>query len=886
MSDPSATPDPVGTALDFDRLRVDGRAESLGIDSANPVFSWVVTGDLQGAEPVDAVVAVSLGSETLWRSPRVALGVGVLPRVRYDGPDLAALTRYDWSIQVTVRSDSGEVRALSAQAEFITGVGDDAAWAASRWIGRQEATPLAPDESARARAASRDLAAPLLERRFALAEVPTEALLVTAAGGYARATLNGRPVSSDVLSPGFTDYDRRVQYTVTDVSALLREGENLLRFELGRGFFGLTNPNVWSWQAAPWHAEPCVRALLRFSGGATAAPDVATDADWRVAPGPTLLDDLYGGEIHDRRLAEPRQWSDACLVAGPRGVLVAQTQQPIRVTETMHPVTISNPAPGVFVAHFARVIAGWVRLRARGLAGDTVELRYGEQLRADGLPNSDDEKHYFDDGFQHDVVTLAGPAGAGADGVETWESSFSYKGFQHVEITGWPSAAGPSTADLVACAVHSDVAEISTFNASDPLLDRLHRITVDTMLNNLHGIPTDTPKYEKNGWTGDAMVGADMFLTNLDSALLFEKWVQDVADTRPAGGPPALIAPNAGIFGVDEQAPVWHAAFVLVAWDIFGHTGDPAVLARHRDEFADYLRFELSRSPGGIADTILGDWCSPETDPGGGNPSEDARVTATALLARMLDLMGRIDRVLGRRADAEEWDDALAAVRRAFADAFVDTDGGVVRGVGDDGFRQTHALLALAFDLVPDAEVAARVAAGLAHDVARRGYHLDTGAVGTKHLLPILTRFGHVDAAWRVATQTEFPGWGFWLEQGATSLWEHWKPESRSRGHYFLGTVDDWLTGSVAGLRPVTPGWSEFEVAPAFTDRLESADASVLTPFGRAAVAWRRGPAAVEIDVTVPLGATALVTLPGRDADEAVRLGAGFHRLSSSSSSS
>ncbi|WP_022884264.1 alpha-L-rhamnosidase [Glaciibacter superstes] len=874
-------------ATDFERetiladLRVDHRSETIGIDSERPIFSWIVRTKIPEATLDTARVLVAEVDPatqtvtTVWDSGHTEHRPGTLPELRYDGEPLRSLAHYEWSVEATVADHT-----VTAKSSFVTGL-FDRHWRDARWIGtgsrpQIDAVDERGDTGARAMAPSGVLAAPLLRHEFALPSSVASAHLVVAAGGYARATINGEPVSGDVLSPGFTDYDSRVQYVVNDVTALLREGANAIGLELGRGFYGMTNPNAWSWQKAPWHDEPCARAVLRVLLDTGETRDIVTDETWLAVGGPTILDDLYGGEIYDARRERPgfdrvghdsSNWSAATAVGGPRGALHSQAQQPIRVVETLAATAVTEPQPGVFVVAFPRVIAGWVRVTLRGRAGDCLQLRYGEQLNDDGMPNADDTNGYFSDGFQTDTVTLAG----GKD-PESWESRFSYKGFQYVQVTGWPGGDTPTLSDIEARVVHSDVAETSIFDASEPLLADIHRIVVDTMLNNLHGLPTDTPKFEKNGWTGDGLVGADMFLTNLDSRVLLDKWVDDIADTRHDGGPPALIAPNAGYFGVDTRAPVWHAAYVLIPWELYRHTGSADVLDRHYEGMADYVRFETSRSPGGIADTILADWVSPDTDPGGGNAPEDTRVSATAYLFRMLDVMAQIAVVLDRPVDAEYWRSETERVRTAFIETFVDTGAGVVRGEGDNGYRQTHNALALAFEILTDHELAERVAENLATDVRGRDHRLDTGAIGTKYLLPVLSEWGHAETALAVAMQTGFPSWGFWLENGATSTWEHWKIASRSRGHYFLGTIDDWLTGWVAGLRPEAPGWREIVVAPALTESLDHASASVETPYGRASVAWRRTDGNVAMQVEIPVGATGIVTVPGRPSR---RVGAG-----------
>ncbi|TCV92357.1 alpha-L-rhamnosidase [Luteibacter rhizovicinus] len=845
-------------------------------DVAQPRFSWFVEEAPNDTVQIAWRLRVSTDSHrpgNVWDSGRV-----VSPNPyghEYAGPVLKPATRYYWD--ATVETSAGTATVASY---FDTGLDD---WGVSRWIGKGDGGSTA---------------APLLRKSFRVDGGLRHAALYVAAGGYADVSIDGVPASDAVLSPGFTDYGKRVQYTATDVTQRLHAGENVMAMELGRGFYGMTNPNVWHWERAPWHGEPRVRAVLRLTYTDGHTQDVVTDRSWRLADGPTLLDDLYGGETYDARKAQvgydavgfdDAAWRDAVEVDAPKGKLVAQSQPPIRVLDTLRAIAVTEPKPGTYVFAFPRVIAGWATFAAQAPAGTTLTAVYGEKLLPDGTVDARDEHHYFGNGFQTDRFTLAGR------GIERWHPRFSYKGFRYVQVDGWPKGR-PSTDAVTAQVVHTDVERTGHFESSNELLNWIHTAAVDTMLNNLHGIPTDTPMYEKNGWTGDGMLGADMFLRNFDAGALLAKWVQDIEDTRSADGAPLLIAPNPGWGKV--RAPTWHAAYVLVPWSLYMYRGDRRVLADHVEGMAKYVRMEDARSPGGIADTELGDWVSPETDPGGENAPEDKRVAATAYLYRMARAMGDIERALGDKAAATAFDGMAARVRTAFNSTFYDKVAGRYRGTGDKGYRQAHQLLALAFGLAPD-DQRERIANGLVADVKARDNHLDTGALATKIILPVLTATGHADVAWSVATQTTFPSWGFWKANGATSLWEHWKLASRSRGHYFLGTIDDWLYEDVAGLRPLSPGWERIEVRPALVAWLDRAEAKTRTPYGDVAVAWQREPGGLTVDLRVPVGATALVRLPAGqgspwrvngttlvpercDADFCARMGSGVHRIVSS----
>ncbi|WP_205470849.1 family 78 glycoside hydrolase catalytic domain [Nocardioides sp. SYSU D00038] len=765
---------------------------------------------------------------------------------------------YDDGHVVLVPTDASWRSTQEAPAGWQAPGFDDAAWSA--------AVVHAPygsgDWGSNVVVVERD-AAPVLRREFDLDGDVASARLYVAGAGLVDARLNGAPVSDEVLSVSHTDYEERVHYATHDVTDALTDGPNALTFELGRGFYSMQTSNSWGWERAPWHQDdPAVRAVLRVVHTDGSTEVIGTDAaDWRVTDGATTYDSLYEGDFYDAR-REPvgadtpgyddGEWDRPGVVTGPTGALRARTQPPVRVTETLAATGITEPAPGVFVATFPRQVAGWARIHVEGKVGDEVQLRYGERLLDGGRVNS--STGFTGGDFQTDRYTLAGRPGG-----ETWEPKFSYKGFRFVEITGWPGD-GPELGDIEARVVHTDVAETSSFSSSEPLFDQIHRGAVDTMLNNLHHIPTDTPTYEKNGWTGDAQLGAQMFLRNFDIHPLLTKWLDDVSDSRHADGRPALIAPDPDWdWGVNMQSPTWHAAYVLIPWWMYEETGDRRVIEEHFDGILDYLRLEHSTAVDHISSTGLGDYMSPDQV---GNPPEDMRVSATAYVYEMTRVAADMADLLDRPADAAELREEAAEIRTAFNAAFYDADAGVYRDA-QAGYRQTHNVLAVAFGLVPDGDVQ-RVVDNLARDISEeRDDHLWTGVLGTKYLLPLLTEHGHGDLAYRVATQTDYPSWGRWFEsaEGSTSMWEAWD-DYRSRNHYFLGTIDDWFFEDLAGITPTAPGYRTISVAPQLVGDLTRAAGSVRTPLGEVSSSWTLTGGELDLDVEVPPGATAVVSVP------------------------
>jgi alpha-L-rhamnosidase len=735
---------------------------------------------------------------------------------------------------------------------------DDSAWAAALAVapygggpwGRQVEPPQPPTPPA-----------PLLRAGFTVAKPVERARVYVSGLGYSELRLNGTRVGDRVLHPDRDDYDDRVPYETYDVTDALERGPNAIGTELGRGYYALAQPNVWRWHQAPWHDEPKLLLQLEIRYADGTSERIATGEGWRLADGPTVYDSVYGGETYDARLAQPSWdtagfdasgWQPASAVEPPRGRLTSQQTDPIAVTETVDPVSVTQAAPGVRVFDMGRTMAGWARLAVSGPAGATVTLRYGEKLNADGTVQ-------FGNGLvsgrhQTDEYVLRG------DGLETWEPRFSYKGFRYVQVEG------PSAATVVGRLVHSDVPQVGDFTSGNELYGTFHEAMQRTILNNLHGIPTDTPMFEKNGWTGDAQLGAPSMMDNFDMARFFTEWLADIRDSQVASGQIPVIVPSPG-WGYTELAPSpeWTVVYPVLLWEMYRRYADDRILDEHYESLRRYVEWEISRLDDGIAHTALGDWLPPGY--AGGIPPEDTRLTATAYAYRTLRLTSRIAGVLDRDGDAARYAGTADHVRDRFNEVFLNEQEGRYETAKDPGYRQTSNAIPLAFGMVP-AEHEQAVAAGLAADIERKDDHLDTGALGTSVLLQVLTDHGYGELAHRVANQRTYPSWGFWFENGADTMWEYWGLDSRSRDHYFFGTVDQWLFERLAGLEPddAGPGYARFVVKPHPGGGLAEAEAEHRSVRGRIAAGWHADGERFALAVTVPANASATVHVPARDA--------------------
>ncbi|MDY7102159.1 MAG: family 78 glycoside hydrolase catalytic domain [Actinomycetota bacterium] len=720
--------------------------------------------------------------------------------------------------------------------------------------------------------------APRFRHEFALDAPVASARLYLSGLGYSVAHLNGQRVGTEVLQPGQTDYSDTVPYTVADVTDLVAEGANAIGVELGRGFYGITTGNSWNWADAPWWSDPELRALLVVTHDDGSTSTITSDGSWLSSDdGPIRYDEVFVGETYDARMAQPgwatpgydtSGWESAEVVDGPVGELRAEPHEPIRVTETVEPVAVTEPEPGVYVFDLGVQIAGWSQLTVEGPEGSEVSLRHGERLDEDGLVSIPSYGNFHSvPRAQTDVYVLAG------DGVETWEPSFTYKGFRYVEVRGLP--APPEATTVVGRRVHNDVASIGHFASSSELLDRIRTNTRRALLNNHHHIVTDTPVYEKAGWTGDAQLTALTASYEFDTTRFHAKYLADVVDAQLESGELATIVPTPGWSyegapgwpAVQGPTPAWDAVLFVIPWNLYLAEGDVRVLEDHYPAMQQYFTWlESYAGDDGLFDVGLGDWVAP-----GGSPPEGPVLSSTAHAFRFASRLADVAAIVGDDEGAEVYAARAGELRDLFNEVFLDAEAGLYRTPEVEEYRQTSNILPLAFGLVPD-DAVDDVVANLVADIEARDTHLNTGVVGTRDLLPVLSAHGRTDVAYALATQTTYPSWGFWFEElDRTSLPENWEEETRSLNHHFFGTIGQWLFADLAGIAPGAPGWATVRVKPHVPADLDRAEASTETVRGTVGSSWARTDGGFELDVEVPPNAVGEIHVPlldGASADQ------------------
>ena len=833
-------------------MRVEYSTNPLGIDAARPRLSWRITSSERNTMQAAYQIQVARNNTGIWDSGRVASDSSVY--VVYGGPPLASRTRYTWRVRVW--DAKGRASPWSASASWETGLLQPSDWTAS-WIG----TTPSPTDSLGGPAA-------LLRRGFRLTNAVASARLYATSLGLYEPYLNGRRVGDWLFTPGWTSYNRRLQYQTYDVTSLLRAGDNAMGVVLGDGWYrgnlGFNGQrNVYGKRLGL-----LLQLEIRYRDGHIER--AVSDSQWKTSTGPILASDIYGGETYDARQersgwASPgyddRSWARVVRLDPPVSRLLSPESPPVRRIAELKPVAIKRAPSGETIFDLGQNFTGWARLKTRGPAGAVVTLRFAEVLDRDGNLYTANLRR----ASQTDRYTLKG----GAD--ETYEPHFTFHGFRYVGVTGLPAPADSGT--ITGIVVSSDLAQTGTFETSDSLLNQLQHNIVWGQRSNFLDVPTDCPQRdERLGWTGDAQVFAPTAAYNLDVSGFFAKWLGDVAADQDASGALPWVIPD--VLHADSASGSgtagWSDAAVIVPWTAYVAYGDRALLARQYPSMRAWVDFEHRRAGSGLIwrpGWQFGDWLALHSD----DPSYPGATTntdfiATAYFAHSADIVGRAARALGNASEATRYETLFRDVKAAFNREFVSASG----RVGEN--TQTAYALAIAFDLLPDSLVPA-AADRLAAAVRARGMHLTTGFLGTPQLLPVLSATGHLDVAYGLLLQQSYPSWLYPITRGATTMWERWdgiRPDSsfedagmNSFNHYAFGAVGDWMYRTIGGIELDSPGAKKVRIAPHPGGGLTHARASLETPYGTLASSWRLDDQRFVLDVTVPPNTSADVTLWG-----------------------
>lgn len=831
----------------------------------NGSFGCAVNGNPQGAGSgyreatvVDIAPHLKAGKNTiaLWvetdgESPRRDPSLTGRIEIHFEsGPPIILATDVAWKSSATETAD------------WLQPDADESAWQSAKVLGPAGMEPwgktLLP--------ASRELPARLLRKDFTVEKQPVRATLYVSGQGISECEINGEKISDHVLSPALTEYDKRVVYVTHDVTSALKQGANAIGMHLGNGRFHAPR-SKWFVMCRDFGVPRALSQLeIEYADGTRQV--VASDASWKVSDnGPIVSNNEYDGEVYDASKEQTgwsapgfddSAWQAAEILDSPGGKLVAQMMHPIRVTGTLKPVAMSEPSPGVFVFDMGQNMVGWCRMKVEGPRGSSVTLRHAETLREDGnlyLAN-------MRGAAVTDVYRLKG------GGPETYEPRFTYHGFRYVEITGFPGK--PTLESIEGRVVNDDLPSAGDFECSEPLINRFHSNVRWGVRGNYRSIPTDCPQRdERQAWLGDRTFSTRGETYLFDTAAFYSKWLQDMADAQKESGSIPDVCPSYWPLYNDNVA--WPSAAIVIPSTMHDQYADTALIERHYPAMAKWI----SHMSQFIEDDLIakdnyGDWCVPPEDPELIHSVDPARKTHPTLLATSyfcydLALMSRYAKLLGKPEDALRYADLskrmAAAMNRKFYDA--------AKGYYDNG-SQTSCVLPLAFGLVPEGE-RPRVFGHLVEKITHGAKgHIGTGLVGGQWLNRVLAEGGRSDLVYGLATQTDYPSWGYMIKNGATTVWELWNgdtanPAMNSGNHVMLvGDFIIWLYESLGGIKsdPMQPGFKHIVMKPEPVEKISFTRVNHHSLYGEIRSEWSKNDGGFHWQITVPPNTTTTAYVP------------------------
>jgi len=826
----------------------------LGLDVI-PRFSWKLQGNGKKQSRFRIIVSnkfedILLGQGNVWD---YSADSEENINIEYSGKELQRYTGYYWRVKVW--DENGDESEWSEPAYFEVGpLGD---WRA-KWITMKN--PRTFKDPAHKNELYHAI---YLRKEFVIKRNVKKARVYVSGLGVYELRINGKKVGDSVLDPAQTDYLKVALYSTYDITPFLNHGKNAVGVILGNGRhikdYGYDKPKLF------------FQCLIEYENGEI--DFVLSDESWKATHGPLKENSFFYGEHYDATEEEringwdlpdfnDGEWGFVEVVDGPP--LKAQLMPPIRACHTFKPQKMWSPRSGIYVFDFGQNISGWVRFRVSGPRGTIVKVRYGEILNRDGTVNTKNLRA----ARSIDEYTLKG------GGTEVYEPRFTYHGFRYAEIEGYPGI--PSPEDIEAVFVHTDVEKSGDFICSNEIFNKIHQCVVYSQLANLMGIPTDCPQRdERMGWLGDAQLTAEEAIFNFNMAAFYSKYLMDIKlSQREDGSLSDVVPPYWKRYPAD---PAWATAYATLLWYMYFFYGDKRVLEEHYESLKKYIDFLEKNSRDLILEDVgqHGDWCPP----GDRFPKRTPiTLTSTWYFYHDVLILSKIAKVLGNEEEHLKYSKLAEEIREAFNSKFlrkaIDHEGKErwyyegLRLSSKDRMptSQTANVLPLWLEMAPPA-VKEKVFETLVNLVEiDSDAHFDTGVVGTRYILEVLSDNGRIDLAFKMLGQEDYPSFGYMIRHGATTLWERWeKLENKgmnSHNHVMFGSVDTWFYKYLLGIQPKKEKWKEIHLKPYFSREITFAKGWITTPRGTLKVAWEREGKRIRVHLEVPVSTLVTFFVP------------------------
>lgn len=830
------------------KLQTEYQKNPLAVETDKPRFSWVYDTDIQNFKQYSWRIIVSENKKLtnpVWDSGEVKDRAQL---VEYNGSPLKSRSVYYWQVETCGNGESVKSEINS----FET------APSKNEWLGVWMSTPMSSVGSA------------ICFRKSIYCDPNKEILRARAyvcGLGYHEFYVNGQKIGEDVLNPGTTDYSKHVLYCTYPFEEQLVGGENVIGAIVGEGWLG--------------GRKLLLQIYIDYTDGTVEEYHSANCAGWWATGSAIVSNSIYDGEIYDARRErvlegwaktgyEPgwhNGWMYTFIVGAPGGELQAQTVDPIRVMGKYYPVSVKEISNKLFVYDMGQNFAGWVRIRVKGKEGAKICIRYAEGLDENGRANQLNLRS----AKCRDLYILRGDLQ-----VEEYAPRFTYHGFQYAEISIEGNA---EIIEVVGEYVRSSMPIAGDFKCSDDVLNRLHKNAVITEGNNLHSIMTDCPQRdERLGWLNDISSRIYQSECNYEMSRFFPKFLQDIADTQDENG---AIADTAPFYTGGRPADPVSICYLLLGLHSYRRYADKRVIEKYYDAFARWVNLltAMASEEGILYFTAYGDWCPPgdfkQEDPPF-NKDCPGELVSTAYYYWHAVCMKEIADILGKEKDADYYNSLARKIKKAYRSKYLRTDGKGF-GTGSQSCNAISINIGLA-----EGEDLKQAQESLLQALIDNGYHTATGNQAYRHMFDALTDAGYADDVYKMLVNPTYPGWGYMLSMGATTVWERWETEMQNTMHSFnhpmFASYDAWLYHRVAGIRfsPDSIGEDKIIFEPTLLSALSYCEASLDTARGTAFIRWEKKTDKVDYEIIVPPNVDGEIRLPNK---EVIFVGSGVYKF-------
>ncbi len=711
-----------------------------------------------------------------------------------------------------------------------------------------------------------DHPSPLFRKEFRSVNTIEQAKLYITAAGYYKASINGEPIGKNELDPAWTDFSKRIYYTEYDVTSLIKDGENCLGVSLGNGFYNPLPLRKWGRRNLRKDlsivGKPVFIAKLLINYKNGTSEEIVSDNTWKYAYGPIIKNSVYLGVAYDARREikgwntpehDDEMWKSAQIGNPPGGKLQRTFFPPVQITEKIIPVEISSPESGIFVVDMGVNFTGTYKIKLSGNTGDTISFRFGERI--------------YDDGKLNPMTTVIGQikrkgiGGPGApaiawqtdsyiigDNTKSWyQPEFTYHTYRYIEIEGLDEI--PQLSDIEGLAIHTNVSDNNSFSSSSELLNSIQKATERTFLANLVSVQSDCPAREKFGYGGDINATSESFIYNFDMQAFYRKTIYDWVDAMND----SVFVDTAPFAGIKYCGISWESAYLTTQYYLYLYYNDTAIVKELYELNKQWMDKVARIHPDGLVDQGLSDHESMEPVP--------VQLTGTGHYLQCARIMKTFASVMGDEVNRMKYEKLANKLKNLIKVEFWD------QPVKEKINRQTLFSTLLYHGIIPTEEIdAAKDSLLMAVKNGPSG-HFNTGIFGTKYVLETLAENSAPNTVYDIVNSTTYPGWGFMIDKGATSIWETWKESDNtySNNHPMFGTVTEWYYRWLGGIRPdpENPGFKEFLLAPSTPEGLEFVNCTYHSPYGQIVSNWKKEQdGSYRYEMTIPDGSIAKVILP------------------------